>query len=208
MVIIGLGGLTKDILSDLLLQYSKNELLFFTDIENDNSIDFFIKAGLQVSSKSMDLANHFEKDNRFLILVGHNKARSELVEKYRILGGQPHHFISNSANINRELCSLSTVNTVIMNEAQISAGAVVEEGAIVSQYAYVGHDATLGKYAFMAGYSGISNGHIGDYSFIGLKSVVLPGRSIGKNATIGAYSMVNKSIPDNAKAFGIPAKVS
>jgi acetyltransferase-like isoleucine patch superfamily enzyme len=95
-----------------------------------------------------------------------------------------------------------------MNEAQVSAGAVIGEGTIVSQYSYVGHDSNIGKYVFMAGYSGISNGSIGEYSFIGLKSVVLPGRSVGKNATIGAFSMVNKSIPDNAKAFGIPAKIS
>lgn len=42
---------------------------------------------------------------------------------------------------------------------------------------------------------------------IGSHSVVMPGVTVGENAVIGAFSFVNKDIPDNAVAFGIPAKV-
>lgn len=42
---------------------------------------------------------------------------------------------------------------------------------------------------------------------IGAHSVVMPGVTIGANAVIGAMSFVNRDIPDNAVAFGIPAKV-
>ncbi len=42
---------------------------------------------------------------------------------------------------------------------------------------------------------------------IGSHSTVLPGISIGKNSIIGAHSLVNKDIPDNVVAFGVPAKV-
>ncbi len=42
---------------------------------------------------------------------------------------------------------------------------------------------------------------------IGSHSTVLPGISIGKNSIIGAHSLVNKDIPDNVLAFGVPAKV-
>lgn len=37
--------------------------------------------------------------------------------------------------------------------------------------------------------------------------VVMPGVTIGKNSIIGAFSFVNKDIPDNCVAFGVPAKV-
>ena len=42
---------------------------------------------------------------------------------------------------------------------------------------------------------------------IGSHSTILPGVSIGKNSIIGAHSLVNKNIPDNVVAFGVPTKV-
>ena len=42
---------------------------------------------------------------------------------------------------------------------------------------------------------------------IGSHSTVLPGVSIGKNSIIGAHSLVNKDIPDNVVAFGVPVKI-
>ena len=42
---------------------------------------------------------------------------------------------------------------------------------------------------------------------IGSHSTVLPGVTVGRNSVVGAHSLVNKDIPDNVVAFGIPAKV-
>ena len=42
---------------------------------------------------------------------------------------------------------------------------------------------------------------------IGSHSTILPGISVGENSIIGAHSLVNKDIPDNVVAFGVPAKV-
>ncbi len=209
MVIIGLGGYTKDILNDLLQQYNASDLLFFSEITNDSNEEFFKIKRLQVSLLLQDVVDHFEqKDKRFLVTVGNNNTRYSLVKKYTAMGGIPSSFVSGSANVNFQFSEVSQTNTIIMHSAMIAAGAVVEEGVIVSQYAYVGHEVVINKYAFLGGYSGISVGTVGEYSFIGLKTVILPGRTVGKNALVGAYSMVNKSIPDNVKAHGIPAKIS
>jgi acetyltransferase-like isoleucine patch superfamily enzyme len=35
----------------------------------------------------------------------------------------------------------------------------------------------------------------------------MPGVTIGKNSIVGAFSFVNKDIPDNVIALGIPVKV-
>lgn len=48
---------------------------------------------------------------------------------------------------------------------------------------------------------------IEDNVWIGEKVSVLGGVKIGKNSIIGAHSVVNKDIPDNSLAAGIPAKV-
>ncbi|MBI4122933.1 MAG: acyltransferase [Parcubacteria group bacterium] len=42
---------------------------------------------------------------------------------------------------------------------------------------------------------------------IGSHSLIMPGVTIGKGAIVGAFSFVNKDIPANAVAFGIPARV-
>lgn len=42
---------------------------------------------------------------------------------------------------------------------------------------------------------------------IGTHSTIMPGVIIGKNSMIGAYSFVNKNIPDNVVAYGIPVKI-
>ena len=48
---------------------------------------------------------------------------------------------------------------------------------------------------------------IKDYAWIGSKSVILPGVTIGENAVVGAGSIVTKDVPDNAIVAGNPAKI-
>lgn len=48
---------------------------------------------------------------------------------------------------------------------------------------------------------------IGDGTWIGSNVTIIDGVTIGRNVIIGAKSLVNCSIPDNAIAYGIPAKV-
>ena len=44
-------------------------------------------------------------------------------------------------------------------------------------------------------------------SRIGSHSTILPGVIIGENSIIGAHSLINKDIPDNVLAFGVPARI-
>lgn len=42
---------------------------------------------------------------------------------------------------------------------------------------------------------------------IGAYCLIMPGVTIGENAVVGAYSFVNKNIPKDTMAFGVPAKI-
>ena len=42
---------------------------------------------------------------------------------------------------------------------------------------------------------------------IGSHSTILPGVTIGINSIIGAHSLVNRDIPNDVIAFGVPAKI-
>jgi len=48
---------------------------------------------------------------------------------------------------------------------------------------------------------------IGEGSFIGAGSVVIPNIRIGKWSVIGAGSVVTRDIPDNVAAYGSPCKI-
>ncbi|MCK5022431.1 MAG: acyltransferase [Candidatus Pacebacteria bacterium] len=42
---------------------------------------------------------------------------------------------------------------------------------------------------------------------IGSHSIIMPGVTIGENAIIGAFSFVNKDIPNNVVVAGVPIKI-
>jgi len=48
---------------------------------------------------------------------------------------------------------------------------------------------------------------VGNNVFIGIKSIILPGVTIGSNVVIAAGSVVTRNIPDNVVAGGVPARV-
>lgn len=48
---------------------------------------------------------------------------------------------------------------------------------------------------------------IGEYTFIGTGSIILPGSTIGRGCIIGAGSVVNETIPDYAIATGNPIQI-
>jgi len=48
---------------------------------------------------------------------------------------------------------------------------------------------------------------IGDGSWLGHGTVVLPGASIGRHVVVGANSVVTGELPDNCVAAGVPARV-
>ncbi len=42
---------------------------------------------------------------------------------------------------------------------------------------------------------------------IGSHSIIMPGVTVGRNALVGAFSLVNKDVPDGYLALGIPLKI-
>lgn len=48
---------------------------------------------------------------------------------------------------------------------------------------------------------------IGDYTFVGSGSYILPGVKIGKGCVIGVNSVVNRDVPDHTVVAGSPARV-
>ena len=75
----------------------------------------------------------------------------------------------------------------------------------------IGNDVQLGSHCSIYTESTIDSKvgsiEIGDGSCIGSHSTIMPGVKIGKNVIVGAHSFINKNIPDNSKAYGVPVKI-
>ncbi len=110
--------------------------------------------------------------------------------------------------------------TVNLRETLVGTGTIIYQNAMIHPYV------TIGEHCVVSSLSGIAHESIiEDFSFIGPSSYIcgkvlvmrgaylgvgcriLPRLTIGKNATVGACSMVNKNVPNDCRVQGTPAKV-
>lgn len=72
----------------------------------------------------------------------------------------------------------------------------------------IGHDVVVGDYATISSNCGINGKvRIGKRVFLASNIVIVPGRTIGDDAYVGAGSVVIRNVRENTKVFGNPAKV-
>ena len=75
----------------------------------------------------------------------------------------------------------------------------------------IGEEVEIGPFCYICSWSSIDNKKgkviIGKNAKIGAHSTIMPGVTIGKNTVIGAHSFVNKNIPANCIAYGVPVKI-
>jgi len=81
-----------------------------------------------------------------------------------------------------------------------------KNGIIIEDYVQIGSHCSIYSISTIDNKEG--KVHLKKNCKIGSHSVVMPGVTVGENSIIGAFSFVNKDIPANVIAFGIPAKVN
>ena len=110
---------------------------------------------------------------------------------------------------------LTKYNWLVQNVTGLKLAKMTDIGAFTYINAKYGvaidERAQIGSHCSIYSVSTIDNKHgkvhIKRNACLGSHSVVMPGVTIGENTIIGAFSFVNKDIPDNCLALGIPAKV-
>jgi acetyltransferase-like isoleucine patch superfamily enzyme len=98
-------------------------------------------------------------------------------------------------------------------------GLVIGEKSDIGAFTYInaesgviiGEEVQIGSHCSIYSVSTIDNKKgkviIEKHAKIGSHTTIMPGVMIGENAIVGAHSFVNKSIPSNSIAFGVPAKI-
>lgn len=78
---------------------------------------------------------------------------------------------------------------------------------IINSYSGIGHDTRIGDYnTFNPRVAVSGNVTLGDCNSFGLNASILEKKSMGSNNEVWLHSCVTKSVKDNLKLFGVPAK--
>lgn len=124
-----------------------------------------------------------------------------------------------------QLWSVMADNVVLMDDAQIAAGAALSPFVTITSnikigkcfhanlYSYVEHDCVIGDFVtFAPGVKCNGNIHIQDHAYIGAGAMIKQGTPeqplvIGLGAVVGMGAVVTKSVPAGVTVVGNPARI-
>jgi sugar O-acyltransferase (sialic acid O-acetyltransferase NeuD family) len=196
MLIVGTGGMAKELAGVLKYHNPNNQLFFFNNI--DNQVDF-LWGQYRVYHSDEEVINHFKNvDDKFISCIANPLLRKRLCEKMESLGGLVESVICSRADVSYFVNFEKGI--VVQTACVVASDVTIKKGAFLNANAIVGHDSTIGEYVSLGpGCRILGNVEIGDFSYIGCNSIVLPGVKIGKMVRVGIGKIVDKDLPDNTK---------
>jgi UDP-perosamine 4-acetyltransferase len=141
------------------------------------------------------------------IAIGNNQRRRQLADECTSLGFKlvnavsPQAVISPTARLGKGIAVMA--GAVINSDTVIGDLAIINTGASVDHDCHIGIGVHLAPQCALAG-----NVTVGANAFLGIGCKVIPGVSIGENAIMGAGSVVISTVPANATALGVPARIT
>lgn len=195
MVIIGTGGIAKDVVGWLDRDYKLETFYFYN---NMNATGELFVGQYPVITQWEDLEAHLQtSDRRFVSAIANPLLRYRMNRRIEGIGGVLTTLV-NDYNVSK----FATVGKgcIIQTDVIVSSCVTLGEGTFINCGSIIGHDATIGDYcSFGPGTRILGHATIGDYSYIGCNSVILPGVKIGKKVRIGIGKIIDQDVPDNSK---------
>jgi acetyltransferase-like isoleucine patch superfamily enzyme len=95
-----------------------------------------------------------------------------------------------------------------MGGVVVNTGSVIGENVILNTSCSVDHHNRVAAHSHLGpGVHTCGNVSIGEAALLGVSVSVLPGRSVGSWATVGAGGVVTRDVPEHATVAGVPARV-
>lgn len=173
--------------------------------EDENKLNTFVMSK-KVMGKFSEISISEIESNNFIVAIGNNKIRHNIMTKINNSGGRtptlihPTAIISPSAEIGK--------GVYIQANACIWTKAKIGDFSIISPNVVIAHHATIGKACLISLLTGVGASSIlEDRVFAGMGCTIVPSaRRIGKDSVIGAGAVVLKDVEENSVYAGVPAK--
>ena len=203
IVVVSGGGHAKVVIS-ILRKLKEYQIIGYTDIEDKGKI-------FDVSYLGNDEEFLKKNENIKYAAIGIGqikkyKLRKKIIENYLINGFDFPVIISPDAIVNEQV--EIGKGTVVMDGVVINTGTKIGEFCIINTKSSIDHECCISDYIHIAPGTTLSGTvEILDNTLIGIGSIILQGKTIGKNCIVGAASVITKSFDDNLLICGNPAKV-
>lgn len=202
MLIIGAGGLAKDILNAL---EKPATVAFFDDVTNLSALS--LSGAYRIIRNGDEASVYFsETGPEFVLGIGKPTVRQALADKFTGLGGRMSTFMGRHALVG-DFETFIGDGCTILPYAIVSNASRLGKGCLVHHSAVVSHDCVVGDFCELSP-GAILLGHVtvGDLTHIGANATIIPGVKIGAGCRIAAGSVVNKKVPDGKIVAGNPAR--
>lgn len=176
--------------------------LYHYDSSRTGSVDH----GFKILGSFEDLFAQSLLGKSFLLTMGDNSIREELIQKILAKGGSVPTLIHPTAVISN-FATVDECGVYISPFTYVQADSYIGRGTILLSHVNISHTTHIGSCCFVAGGT-----HVGaytkveDYVFLGQGVLSISGKvkTIGHHAYIGAGSLITKDVPAGAKMVGRP----
>ena len=190
-----------------------NEMLKDVDINPKYIFDEYIKklpfkSNAKFSNNKKDLEKFIEKSNFFFVCIGmmDGKLRHEISRILRKKGLKQFSLISKDSLIDKT--STYGKGTLVMPNVVVHKFSKIGDDCYLNVNSVIDHECTIGNGVHLMGSCYLAGRvHVEDYASIGANATILPDIKIGKNAIVGAGSVVTKNVKPNEVVIGNPAKL-
>ena len=190
MYLYGASGHAKVIIDILKANHESIEALFDDDESLTHLLDYPVLRPSEVRGP-------------LIISIGSNNIRQKIAESLNVTFGRSFHpssIISDETEIGE--------GTVVMQGAIIQSDVRIGRHCIINTGASVDHECVIKDYVHISPHCTLcGNVQIGEGTWVGAGSIIIPGVKVGKWSVIGAGSVVTKDIPDNVLAVGNRCKI-
>ena len=193
MLIVGTGGLGKEIFGILVQDGFPDEIVFY---DEDPYAPVLLYQKYKVLQDINAVQEYFRgSDKRFITGIGHPRIREKLTLKMEGAGGILSSVISEKASIFHFNEKYSGV--IVQQGVGISHNVIMGKGVAVHINASIGHSAVIGNFVNIGpNTTVIGPVKIGDYSYISAHAVVMPRIKIGKCVVVTPGKIVDRDLKD------------
>lgn len=154
-----------------------------------------------------DFLLNYENDLAVLLGIGNGNLRKKLVEKYQCNAKLDFPTIVDPSAIISDKVSLGIGNIICANTV-MTVDINVGNYNIINLDCTIGHDVRIEDFVTInPGVNVSGNVVVESFVNIGTGTQIIQGKRIGNGSIIGAGAVVNKDLPSECVAYGVPAKI-